>query len=96
MRGSSFRKDSSKQKVESTPNKVQTVDAPSNTEANTLSMKRRFLSEEASTATKKQVFAKGKARSVSMPVAHSQSLSPAKRAEIPRPPSLQDGRGVRN
>lgn len=79
MRGPSFRKDSGKQSVESTPiestpKRAQTVDTPSNT-ANTSSMKRRFLSEEASTATKKQVFAKGKARSVSMPVVHSPPVS---------------------
>lgn len=103
MRGSSFRKDSGKQSVESTPinstpvkstpikstpKRAQTVDASANTNANTSSMKRRFLSEEATTATKKQVFAKGKARSVSTPFIYSPSVSPAKRAEMPHSPSL--------
>lgn len=118
MRGSSFRKDSGKQSVESTPinptpinpipinptpinptpvkstpikstpKRAQTVDAPANTNANTSSMKRRFLSEEATTATKKQVFAKGKARSVSTPFVYSPSVSPAKCAEMSRSPSL--------
>ncbi|UKZ93005.1 uncharacterized protein TrAFT101_007937 [Trichoderma asperellum] len=58
-------------------------------------MKRRFLSEEATTATKKQVFAKGKARSVSMPVASSLSLSPAERAEMSHSPAVQHGKEVR-
>ncbi|KAL6904115.1 hypothetical protein GGI43DRAFT_421590 [Trichoderma evansii] len=89
----SFRKDSSEKSVESTPKSTpksaQMVDTPPNTNTNTSSMKRRFLSEEATTTTKKQVFAKGKARSVSMPVVRSLSLSPTKRAEASRSPSLQ-------
>lgn len=93
MRGPSFRKDSGKQSVEttpikSTPKRAQTVDTLANTTASASSMKRRFLSEEAATATKKQVFDKGKARSVSMPFAPSPSVSPAKRAEMSRSPSL--------
>lgn len=98
MRGASFRKDSGKRSVESTPTKstpikstpkrAQAVDTPAKTTASASSMKRRFLSEEATTATKKQVFAKGKARSVSMPFAPSPSVSPAKRAEMSRSPSL--------
>lgn len=88
MRGPSFRKDSGKQSVESTPiestpKRARTVDTPSNTTANTSFLKRRFLSEEATAATKKQVFAKGKARSVSMPVVHSPSVSPAKMSRSP-------------
>lgn len=95
MRGPSFRKDSSEKNVESPPKRAETVDTPSNANTNTSSMKRRFLSEEATTASKKQVFAKGKARSVSMPVASSLSLSPAKRAEMSRSPAVQHGKEVR-
>lgn len=96
MRGPSFRKDSVEKNVEATPKRAQTVDAPSNNNANTSSMKRRFLSEEATITTKKQIFAKGMARSVSMPVASSLALSPTKRAEMSRSPSLQEGKGVHN
>jgi hypothetical protein len=94
MRGPGFRKDSSQSNVDS-PKRAQTVDAPSSANSNTSSMKRRFLSEEASIPAKKQVVAKGTARSVSTPVTSSSSLAPGKKAKISRSPSLQVIGGVK-
>ncbi|KAM0263520.1 hypothetical protein ACHAQJ_001139 [Trichoderma viride] len=93
MQGPSFRKDSSQNNVE-TPKRAQTADAPSSAKTNNSSMKRRFLSEEVGNSSKKQVVAKGTARSVSTPVTSS-SLASAKKIKMPRSPSLQDIKGVK-
>lgn len=90
MRGPGFRKESSQNSVES-PKRAQTADTPSN--ANLSSMKRRFLSEEAGNPAKKQVVARGTARSVSTPVVSPPSLTPAKPARLARSNSLQVNKG---
>ncbi|KAL7792057.1 hypothetical protein V8C37DRAFT_381461 [Trichoderma ceciliae] len=92
MQGPTLQRDSGQSKVES-PKRTQTVDTWS--KANSSSMKRRFLSEETSSPAKKQVVAKGTARSVSTPVASPISFTSAKniKAKTSRPQSLQANKG---
>ncbi|KAL7933018.1 hypothetical protein V8C35DRAFT_306049 [Trichoderma chlorosporum] len=86
MLGSGSRKDISQSLVER-PKRAQTADPPS--KVNPSSTKRRFMSEDASAVpAKKQVFAKGKARSVSNPVVSQPSLAPSK-TRVARSASLQ-------
>lgn len=92
MRGPSYRHDSSKRSTEP-PKRAQAADAPSNATANTPSMKRRFLSEEAGHPAKKQVVAKGKARSVSSPIASPPPLASAGKAKASRSTSLEVSKG---
>ncbi|KAL6872863.1 hypothetical protein J3F83DRAFT_731211 [Trichoderma novae-zelandiae] len=64
-----------------------------NANAHSSSAKKRFMNELPSNAAKKQVVAKGTARSVSMPVTHPSSLAPTQPAEVSRSVSLQMKKG---
>ncbi|EHK18051.1 uncharacterized protein TRIVIDRAFT_57874 [Trichoderma virens Gv29-8] len=86
MKGPSSRKDSG-QSIAERPKRAQTADAPP--QVNSSSTKKRFLSEDTAAPAKKQVVAKGKARSVSNPVVSQASLTPAKPAQVARSVSLQ-------
>lgn len=64
-----------------------------NASANSASTKKRIMNELPSNAAKKQVVAKGTARSVSMPVSNTSSLAPTQQAQISRSVSLQMKKG---
>ncbi|PTB66798.1 hypothetical protein BBK36DRAFT_1158755 [Trichoderma citrinoviride] len=67
--------------------------ANANASANSSSTKKRFTSELPGHTAKKQVVAKGTARSVSMPVSHPSLLAPTQAAQASRSVSLQVKKG---
>ncbi|KAL7942572.1 hypothetical protein V8C42DRAFT_331378 [Trichoderma barbatum] len=87
MKSPGSRKDIGQKGIAEHPKRAQTTDAPLN--VNSSSTKRRFLSEEVTAPAKKQVVAKGKARSVSNPVVSQPSLALVKPAQTARSVSLQ-------
>ncbi|KAL7911739.1 hypothetical protein GGI35DRAFT_297269 [Trichoderma velutinum] len=81
MKSPDFGRDNSQSLVER-PKRAQTADIPSR--VNSSSSKKRFMSEDVVVPAKKQVFAKGKARSVSNPIVSQPSLAPVKSAKAAR------------
>lgn len=89
-------KGTGKSKTETTKRAQTAEDSPTakaKTNIQPSSTKKRFMNELPGNAAKKQVVAKGTARSVSMPVHNGSSVAPAQQTQVARSVSLQVKKG---